>query len=274
MYRFFILFFFILLNSAFADIYFNVPDSIELQEMNKDMPKTLNRYNKFEQIENQYKGKLKYKPSNNLYRYDRKGRYFTSVFFMLNDNSFKTAEDLSSKAIYNFGKNSVKNTISAEIGRYFLDNLFLSIEYFEYNGGDNLSFSYRNGNYDYDLDLEHKSRNYFLNIGLENNYSRVIPFFGGGIGVIAIDFTKLNSNVIVGLIDNTEVKTKMLPAYQFFAGLDIVLSDNSFLVFKYKYFSTIGDLEISVNNGSSDLKYKLELENNNTSIMIGFKYLW
>ena len=274
MYKFFVLFFFILLNGAFADIYFNVPDGIELQEMNKNMPKTLNRYNKFEQIENQYKGKLKYKPSNNLYRYDRKSRTFTSVFFMLNDNSFKTAEDLSNKAVYNFNRNSLKNTISAEIGRYFFDNLFLSIEYFEYNGGDNLSFSYKNGTYSYDMDLEHKSRNYFLNIGLENNYSRVIPFFGGGIGVVANDLEKLNSNIIVGLVDDTKIETKMLPAYQFFAGLDIVLGDNSFLVFKYKYFNVIGDFEIDVKNGSSSTKYKLELENNNTSIMIGFKYLW
>lgn len=275
MFKFLILFLLVFINSSFADVYFNVPDGIELEEMNKNMPKMLNRYNTVQQIENQYKGKLKYKPSDNLFKYDRKGRYFSSVFFMINNNSFKTAEDLDNIGTkYNFNKNGFGNTFSAELGRYFLDSLFLSIEYFEYNGGDKLAFSYKSGGYTYDLSLSHKSRNYFFNIGLENNYSKIIPVFGAGIGIVANDLEKINSGFIVGLIDNTTIESKMLPAYQFFGGLDIVVGDNSFLVLRYKYFNTIGDFEIDVKDGYSTLRYKLELEKNNSSIMIGFKYLW
>lgn len=273
MFKIILLFVFIFINNSFADIYFEVPDSIELQELNKGTPKTLNRYNKVEQIENQYRGKLKYKPSNNLFRYDRKGRYFTSVFFMLNNNSFKTAEDISDGVKYKFDKNSIKNTVSAELGRYFFDNLFLSLEYFEYNGGD-AGFSYKSGNYEYDLLFEHKSRNYFINIGIENNYSRLIPVLGGGLGVVVDDFEKKSSNFISGIISKTEIESKIMPAFQLFAGFDFLLADNFFLVFRYKYFSLIGDFEIEVKDTYSSLKYKLELEKNNNSFMIGFKYLW
>ena len=242
--------------------------------MNKGMRKTINRYKNEKQIENQYKGKLKYKPSDSLYKNDRKGRYFTSAFFMLNNNSFSTATDIDINYVGNFNKNNnFDNSIAAEIGRYFSNSVYLSFEYFEYAGGRS-AFDYMNGSYNYNLDIEHNGQAYLFNIGFENNYSRLIPFFGAGIGAFRNTFEELNTNVITGLFMSHEIKDNIIPIYQFFVGFDFLINDDMFLTFKYKYFDFMKDIKLKRIYGSTTNRYNLELEKNKSSFMFGFKYIW
>ena len=269
-----VLFFLLISCKSKADVYFTIPEEMELQEMNKGIKKTINRYKSEKQIENQYKGKLKYKPSDSMYKNDRKGRYFTSVFFMLNNNSFSTATDVNNDYVGNFGKNNnFDNSIAAEIGRYFSNSVYISFEYFEYAGGKS-SFEYMNSSYSYDLSIDHNGQAYLFNIGFENNYSRIIPFFGVGIGAFRSTFEEVNTSTISGLFTTYEIKDNIIPVYQFFAGFDFLLNDDMFLTFKYKYFNFTKDIRLKRIYGSTTNRYDLELEKNNSSFMFGFKYIW
>lgn len=271
---FIILFFLLFSCNAMADVYFTIPYEMELEEMNKGMKKTKNRYSSEKQIENQYKGKLKYKPSDSLYKNDRNGRYFTSVYFLVNDNGFITANDKVNGVANTFWKKGgVQNSFSAEIGRYFSNSIFLSFEYFEYAVG-NAAFDYMDGNYNDTLEFEHNGQVYVFNFGIENNYSRLIPFFGAGIGAFRSTFHEMNTSTIVGLIYNTEISDNLVPMYQFFAGFDFLISDDMYITAKYKYFALTKDIRLKRVWGSSTYRYDLELEKNNSSFMIGFKYIW
>ena len=269
-----LLFFLFFTFEAMAEVYFNVPNGMELQEMNKGTRKTINRYKNEEQIENQYKGKLKYKPSDSMYQNDRKGRYFTSVFYMINNNSFATATDINSDYVGEFNKNNdFDGTIAAEIGRYISNSIYLSFEYFEYAGKES-SFSYMNNNYLYNLNIDHNGQAYMFNIGFENNYSRLIPFFGAGIGAFRSTFDEISSSAIAGLLTTYEIKDNLIPTYQLFAGFDFLLSDDMYVTLRYKYFNFLKDIRLKRIYGNTTYRYDLELEKNNSSFMIGFKYIW
>lgn len=244
-----------------ADVYF-IPPDIEFEDVNKNIEvKAKNRYNKIEQIENQYKGKLKYKPSNTMIREDRKGRYYTSVGYLINNSIFEEVEDEKNDIKYKIDKkNNFKDTFSAELGLYFRDNISLSIEYFLLS---NKSIRFNN------VKTKLESQAYFINLNIENNYSKIIPFFGLGAGVIKNDFKE----EFIYTYETNEVDGNIIPAYQIFAGLEFMYNDRIILYGKYKYMDFFEDVELERTyiNTTSIYKLKLDVKEN---IIIGFKYLW
>lgn len=244
-----------------ADVYF-IPPDVELEEINKNMEiKTKNRYNKVEQIENQYKGKLKYKPSNTMIREDRKGRYYTAVGYLINNSVFEKVKDEKNNVKYKIDKaNDFKNTFSAELGLYFRNNISLFIEYFLLS---NKSIKFDN------VKAKMESQAYFINLSIENNYSRVIPFFGLGAGVIKNDFEEEFTYTYA----TNKVDGNIIPAYQIFAGLEFMYSDKIILYGKYKYMDFFEDVELERTYINATNTYKLKLDTKE-NIVIGFKYLW
>lgn len=255
-----IIFLFISPNTM-ADVYF-IPPDVEFEDVNKNMEiKTRNRYNKFEQIENQYKGKLKYKPSNNMIREDRKGRYFTSVGYLINKSVFEEVEDETNNIKHKVNKkNEFKDTFSAEFGLYFRDNMSLSIEYFLLSN-KSIRFS--------DIKAKLEGQSYFINLNIENNYSKIIPFFGLGAGVIKNDFKE----EFIYTYETNEVDGNIIPAYQIFAGLEFMYNDKIILYGKYKYMDFFKDIELERTYINTAHIYKLKLDAKD-NIIIGFKYLW
>ena len=245
-----------------AEIYFMLPNEIEVEDVNKNIKfKTKNRYTKAEQIQNQYKGKLKYKPSNSMIKNDRKGRYYTSVSYLINKSLFEEIEDDTNKIIYQANKNNeFKDSFSAEFGLYFRDNMSVGIEYFFLS---NKSVKFNN------INIKMEGQAYFVNLSLENNYSKIIPFFGIGAGVIKNDFKE----EFTYTYETNEVDGNIIPAYQIFAGLEFMYNDKIILYGKYKYMDFFEDIELERTyiNTTSTYKLKLDAKEN---IIIGFKYLW
>lgn len=247
--------------NANAALYFMLPDELEVEDVNKNIKvKTKNRYNSADEIENQYKGKLKYKPSNSMVENDREGRYYTSASFSINKGTISkiTNNDVE----YDIEeKNGFKNSISAEFGYYFKNSARIGIEYFEILN-NNIGFN--------DISVELNGKAYFLTLAIENNYSKIIPFFGIGIGAVKNDFNEEFSSLT---FYNNYVEGNIVPTYQIFGGIEYSYSDNILIFTRYKYFDFIKDIELTRNYQNTTTNYLLKLESN-SSISIGFKYLW
>ena len=102
--------------ALFAETILMLPEEIELKEVNKNTNKKLvNRYKNEDQIKNQYKGKLKYKPDNDGINMYRDGKFYTTVYFLL--EGFK---------LNKIGNNEIKsisgNSYSVTLGYYFSNN--------------------------------------------------------------------------------------------------------------------------------------------------------
>lgn len=253
MFRIFFVLFLFITTSAKAEIYFMLPDEIDIQDVNKDIStKTKYRYSRTRQIQNQYKGKLKYKPSDSMIKNDRKSRFYTAVGYLINNSSFEYALDKYNNTKYQLqGRKKFKNNFSAEIGVYFKDNASLAIEYFELRNSS-LKFN--------TLDEELTMQSYFLNLTFESNYSSIVPFFGVGLGAIKNNFESTNE----------KSKGNIVPAYQVFAGLEFVYKKEWIIYAKYKYFDLFSNIELK----KTSTKYSFEFDDGGSGIIIGFKYLW
>lgn len=272
MFFFILILSFILINNAnvSAEVFFNLPENLTLEEVNKNIKnKTMNRSDSIEdQINNQYKGKLKYKSNNDAIRNYRKDRYYTSAFMVINKLSLNEIKNTNTNKIYEVNK-GFKNSVGGIFGFYFRNNFSLEFEYFDYSNTTRAKENFFE-------DSKHKKfnsvdvnvKNYFINLIIENNYSQIIPFFGIGIGGVKTDFS--NSEIA----EETKIKSNLTPAYQGIAGIEFAVTNNVFINIKYKYYKLIKDSQMKViNKYNNNEKFDFSL-NSQTLINIGFKYLW
>ena len=237
--------------SLFAKTILFLPEDIELEDVNKNTSKKLvNRYKNEDQIKNQYKGKLKYKPDNDGLNMYREGRFYTSIYFL--------PKTLLNGTIDNAGISDYKpnNSYSVSVGYYFNNNITMEVDYSEltYNIS-NLALGNGLNNF------KTHFKNYFLNVLAESNYSRFIPFISLGFGILQSDFDE--SNIV------TNIKSHVATAYQFVGGFEIAITDSLLLSFRYKFLKNINKIKLRYENNSYDINFgRVE------SFNIGLKYLW
>lgn len=242
--------FFVFCPWILAETILVLPENVKLEEINKDKKRKLtNRYENLNQIEDQYKGKLKYIPYNNGISSYREGKFYTSILFFMKGFPINNIHSQKIEPIKS------ENSFSASMGYYFYDFLALEGEYFEYT--HSLSNIDINGINKFKMN----TKNYILNILIESNYSRFIPFLGAGIGVLNNDFQDSN----IG-----KLKGKITPIYQVLAGFEIAFNESILINFKYRaYYDTIGDIKIIYENNKYNIKFGWR-----NNFNIGFKYIW
>lgn len=230
--------------ALFAETILMLPEEIELKEVNKNTNKKLvNRYKNEDQIKNQYKGKLKYKPDNDGINMYRDGKFYTTVYFLL--EGFK---------LNKIGNNEIKsisgNSYSVTLGYYFANNFAAEVEYFElvHEISDTHIVGLNN--------FKMQSRNYTLGIMAESNYSRFVPFIYLGLGFAQYTYTN-------------DIKNNFNFLFQLAGGFEIVLTDSLLISFKCKFYQPIIGMKIKYNDNNYDLKFAKE-----GNFSIGLKYIW
>jgi opacity protein-like surface antigen len=101
----------------------------------------------------------------------------------------------------------------------------------------------------------------------ESNYSRFIPVFGFGVGILNfnIDNAYLNGETVANFL-----KIRPTFAYNYFFGAEIALSSNFLLSIKYK---SIMSKELGLyaeNKKPNGVKFDFK----NSFITLGIKYIW
>ncbi len=235
---------------SFAKTVLFLPEEIELEDVNKNTSKKLvNRYKNEDQIKNQYKGKLKYKPDNDGLNMYRDGRFYTSIYFLPKLTLNGTIDD---GGIDNYKSN---NSYSVSVGYYFNNNITMEVDYSE------LTYKISNLNLGGTLNgFKMHFRNYFLNVLAESNYSRFIPFVSLGFGIIQSDFNE--SNVV-------SIESYIAVAYQFIGGFEVAFTDSLLLSFRYKFFKNINKIKLRYGDNSHNINLKRA-----DSFNIGLKYVW
>lgn len=276
----FILCFSLLINNASASVIFTLPTDIEVEEVNKNMrKKTMNRnFNVEDQMNHQYKGKLKYKPLKNERKASKKGHFYTSAYFLNTNIEVDKIEDKTTKNTFEMKSGDFKDTYGAEVGIYFKDNMGLSFEYFDYSDDIKTKQNFFiDSRYTAHNKVELHVRNYFLNYFIESNYSRIIPFLGFGVGVVVSDFdnSQLNKNFIGFNTGGytTDLKKDWTVGYHIFAGIEFSFNESCFIFVRYKYYDIKDKISMEVVNRDNKNAYNFLLEGN-SFINLGFKYLW
>lgn len=235
-------------SSLFSKTILVLPEKIELEEVNKNTNKKLvNKYKNEDQLENQYKGKLKYKPDNDGLNMYRSSRFYTSVYFLPKGFLLEKIDD--------FNINSKSNiSYSVVAGYYFTNNIALEIDYSE------LIYSVSNINIDNLTKFKMHSRNYILDITAESNYSRFIPFISLGLGIMQSTFSESN-------IEN--IKNNITMAYQIVGGFEIAFTDSFLISLRYKFLQPVKGIKLQYNNDSHRIKFKKIGD-----FTVGLKYVW
>jgi hypothetical protein len=256
-----------------AEVIFILPEDVKMQNVNENMTKKImNRDSSVQkQIENQYKGKLKYKPTNNSISNYRKGRFYSSVYFTT------TKMYTSNINNYRITNEKFKDSIAGVTGVYFRNNFSIEFEYFDFinnvSSGDEI-FEYLL-NSELNNNIELKMKNYFLNFTLENNYSRIIPFFGIGIGAVNIGTKSVFQVDDTYGVGSIRFKGNIIAVYQAFIGFEFAVTSNSIISVRYKIYNLMKENYLraysDIENRFQD--YKIEFKENSI-INIGFKYLW
>lgn len=266
---YFLIIIFLLNKNIFAKIYFSIPNNIQLKEVNPNINnKSKTIYKSIDEIPEQYKGKLTYKPDNDGIDNYRKNRFFTSVDFFKDkltiskfnnsDEDIKNIKDISN---YSFPFN-------INIGFYLTNNIGLEFDYSMLNKSMTFKETFK------EIDKLHFDQSlYFFNIFFESNYFILIPFFGFGIAFI-------NNNTVQGFFGTEtkeikEIKLNYNLGYNLFAGFDFCLSKNWCLVFEYKYLASIDTAFLKLDkflNKKDATSIKFDFKNHIFSI--GIKFIW
>lgn len=237
--------------NSYANTVFLPSDDLQLEKVNGDEKGSVkNRYNNFNQVKNQYKNKkLSYIPNNGLQNF-REGKFYTAAFFFLKSFPMSSIDGIN--------LNSLKSTHSFAFsaGYYFWDFFAAELEYFEYEHklanlaipGGITGFIGRN-------------RNFIINLLLESNYSKFMPFIGVGAGLVTTDFREANVKGIKG---------GYRAAYQAIIGFEIAFTDSFSFVFRWRgYYDTILGMPMSYNGVNHDIKFSWRHNFN-----FGLKYVW
>jgi opacity protein-like surface antigen len=254
-----------------AMYYYNLPESLDLEEMNSQEKKTQTRIDSAEKIPSQYKGKLVYHPAttDNLKSY-RKGRVFISFYgadlvptlsnMHYNNNVGKQETSVSSSDRNEY-------TFLIGVGYYEYDNMALELEYITLKTTINLSnnISDKKGNSINTILFD--TQGYFGNVTFESNYSRFIPFFGFGIGFLTYNITNTFLND-AGVQSSFGFQSSF--AYNLFFGMEVALGNNFFLGIKHK---TIVSEDFNITS-DGEKRDKIKFDFKNSFFTIGIKYLW
>ncbi len=280
----FLLFFLFNINISSAEVFFVLPDKMSTIEVNKGMTKkTMNRNeNVIYQMNNQYKGKLKYRPTNNMVKNFRKGRYYTSVYYSHTDLEVKKLESDRIEYEEKVKSGKFKDYYGASFGLYLRNSIGVEFEYFEYC--DDIKVN--TAKYDLPNYFEFDAKNFFINFFVESNYSKIIPSLGVGGGLLRGD---IKSALFFGTFpefgpenynkyEQIKLKRKkLIPIFQFFAGFEFALTDDLTFFARYKYYSLKKDVKMIavIKNDYKKAEQNLDFTfKGNSFINIGFKYLW
>jgi hypothetical protein len=240
---------------AASDLFFSLPEGIRAERLNENRPrKIVNTYKNTGQIENQYRGELKYKPSNNGITNYREGRFYVNFFFSHKNFSPNGIENNGKVSKIKVGK--LENSFSAAFGYYINSSMGLEFEYFDYS--DFISAidpPIWYGVVDGRVNVE----NYILNFLLEINNSEIIPLFGAGIGFVKSNFKQ---EVEVG---DFEIRGRDSLMFQFIVGFEFVLNEQMLFCFRYRSSDVLGYI-----GKKNDPLFKY---NKISNINIGFKYI-
>lgn len=281
----FLLFFLSNINISYSEVFFVLPDKMSTTDVNKGMKKkTMNRNeNVMYQMNNQYKGKLKYRPTNNMVKNFRKGRYYTSVYYSHTD--LEISKITSNRIEYEDSDKERKfnDYFGAAFGVYLRNSIGAEIEYFEYKKDITTTITNYKDNF-----FEFAGQNYFLNFFVESNYSKIIPFLGVGGGILRGNiknafssgyFPELILESYSNVIEREDKlkKPKLIPVFQFFAGFEFALTDDLTFFARYKYYSLKKDIITKRIIKEDNLKLEQNFNftfKGKSFINIGFKYLW
>ncbi|MDR3078555.1 MAG: porin family protein [Rickettsiales bacterium] len=244
---------------ATADVILTLPDGLETRQLNEDRPrKLMNVYRNTDQIANQYRGELKYRPDSNGVVYYRKGRYYVSAYFFLKNFSLEKIENNGNgESKIKTGKQ--KNSYSATFGYYFTRSFSMEFEYFDYS--DSLGAPTLVGQQSVDSGIA-ETKNYILNFMVEVNQSRIIPFFAAGFGIAKSNFRHVGTS----LEDlDLNIDSEFTPLYQFMAGFEFALTDQLLLGVRYRLYDSFVDLK-----SKDGYIFKYSPRNN---FNIGFRYV-
>lgn len=287
----FLLLFLFNINTSFANVFYMLPDGMNTKNINSSMKKkTMNRNeNVMYQMNNQYKGKLKYRSPSNMIKSFREKRYYTSAYYLHSDMEIAKLTSNRIKYSNEDEKNKFKDYYGAAFGYYLRNSIGVEVEYFElYRKSASYTddFIIKFLGVDFPNIFELSNQNFFLNFFVESNYAKLIPFLGVGAGAVKSKFKSgLISGYFPDLIEENEgfishkttLKSKIIPVFQFFAGFEFAINENLTFFAKYKYYSLKKNLVteriVEVNKKRAKQDYTFTLEGN-SFINVGFKFLW
>ena len=281
---------------ANADVIYNFSGKKSLVDVNPNIKqKTQTQYKAGDKIKNQYKGKLKYRPNVSTTNY-RDGRVY--VNFYANIHSLKYSGSFKYNNIeYNRSEyiNKVKTQNSFDIdviiGYYITQNLLFEIEYSNYEYStflNNNKYLYFAGKSTTNYRVNKLNNNftiYGLNFLVENNYSKVIPFFGIGLGYMKNGYTDsfyVSPRGEETVREESDIRFKEKFIYTLMTGIDINITEKVLLSFRYKHINSLNS-NIDIRNKLRKLlRKKKKIDNSDTldfnfninSFAIGVKYLW
>ncbi|MDR2778620.1 MAG: hypothetical protein LBB13_03965 [Rickettsiales bacterium] len=244
-------------NTANASVIIVLPDGLETREINGDKYRKLrNRYSDVGQINNQYKGELVYRPDNNGVITYRDGRFYVSACFSAKKFSVKEIED-SNGIISTVDPDKYRFSYFGSFGYYFNRSMAVEFEYFDYI--DSLAAIAPNI-FNNIGEFSINTKNYMANFLMEINETKLVPFFGVGLGLANSSYSgynKANNPVIVGKIE---------PLYQIILGIEFAVTQELLFDIRGKLHRTFSDQKI--NGGEYKIRY-----NNRYSFGLGFKYI-
>lgn len=261
-----------ILNIVNARTIYNVPQKLNLQEVNPTVKhKIQTRYSTEEEIANQYKGKLKYKPDNNAIENYKLNRVYVTIHG--SSNQFKLREYKLNGAKLNdniFNIDTEKVGINVGVGYYFTNAFAIEFEYLNMNNyfklkSPNYITNSNGGEIDkYDM----STYGYFVNLSVESNYAKLVPIIGAGIGYINASFESFKRN---GVSTNEKIDVEGKLAYNYFIGAEYQLLDSLFVSVKYKVVETLGDNFIKKESDDADTA---NMQFSTRLLEFGIKYLW
>lgn len=277
------LIFFVSICNLEAGYYYSPPESLTLEDVNPQIKRKVQTgSNAADKIPNQYKGKLIYNPlsDNNLVNY-RRDRIYSSFYMASTTPSIggfyyhNSAGNKINASILNVKEDEYMFIIG--LGLYIYDTIALEFEYtttklttkFKGNIIDNKTEIIVEGRTEFQRinEISFESYSYFLNMLFESNYSRFIPFFGLGVGVVnnSLTGTRLNGKTVA-----THFKMNPTFAINYFVGGEIAVSSNFLIGVKYKSVASKNLTFISKNKKPSELEFDFK----NNFIGLGVKYIW
>jgi opacity protein-like surface antigen len=281
---------------ANARYYYTPPESLLLEDVNPTIKRKIQtRYTSKDEIPSQYKGKFIYNPAltNNLTNY-RKKRIYTSFYLtsaipeITNFHYYDNSGNALGAEIRKLDR--AEYTFGMAAGAYLYDAMAVEAEYivtktsiiFRNKINDNLTqIPMLDGNGNQILDyfgnpantpqsvdiLIFDSYSFFLNASFESNYSRFIPIFGAGIGIINYNVSTTYFN---GETVSSRFKMKATLGYNYFVGAEIAVNNDFLITLKYKVVQSQSTDFIKDDRRTSRIKFDFE----NNFVSFGVKYIW
>jgi hypothetical protein len=242
--------------TARASVILILPDNLETKELNADRPRKLtNRYSDIGQINNQYRGELLYKPDNNGIVTYRDDRFYLAAYFSTKIFSPEEIEG-PNEIISDVARDKYRLSYFGSFGYYFNRNMSVEFEYFDYTDlAKNIAPNIYNNVTEFTMD----TKNYVFNFLVEINEAKLIPLFGGGLGVAKSDFRDY------GRENNPTMESKILPMYQIVVGLEFDMAEQLLFGIRCKLYGTFRNRKI---NDDYTIKYGRQY-----FIGLGFKYI-